>query len=204
MPEVNKEFDIANVIDEKLIALDLDVSTKVDMLNALTDCFEKEGKLNDREAFFKDVMWREGEGETGIGMGVAIPHGKSHGVNKTALAIGTTKNDLEWGSLDNEPDRGRFRCCAPQTAPACGDAPSTRVVRGQAPRRQDVGRDAGAPGVEPGRLRRLKRRRDRILTTGLGARKLRPSIQCEKKGTDCHEASWSMRLHEWYRPYLYG
>lgn len=93
------EFNIANVIDEKLIALDLDVTTKEEMLNALTDLFEEQGKLNDRDAFYKDVMWREGEGQTGIGMGVAIPHGKSKGVNQTALAIGTTKNDLAWDRL---------------------------------------------------------------------------------------------------------
>ena len=97
------EFNIANVIDEKLIALDLDVTTKEEMLNALTDLFEEQGKLNDRDAFYKDVMWREGEGQTGIGMGVAIPHGKSKGVNQTALAIGTTKNDLAWESLDDGP-----------------------------------------------------------------------------------------------------
>lgn len=97
------DFDIANVIDEKLIALDLDVKDKEEMLNKLTDLFEAEGKLNDREAFFKDVMWREGEGQTGIGMGVAIPHGKSKGVNTTALAIGTTKQPIEWESLDDEP-----------------------------------------------------------------------------------------------------
>lgn len=48
-------------------------------------------------------MWREGEGQTGIGMGVAIPHGKSAGVNETALAIGTSKNPLAWESLDGEP-----------------------------------------------------------------------------------------------------
>ncbi|WP_417061708.1 PTS sugar transporter subunit IIA [Enorma massiliensis] len=103
MAEETREFNIANVIDEKLIALDLDVHTKEEMLNALTDLFDAQGKLNDREAFFKDVMWREGEGETGIGMGVAIPHGKSSGVNETALAIGTTKNPLTWESLDGEP-----------------------------------------------------------------------------------------------------
>lgn len=97
------EFNIANVIDEKLIALDLDVTTKEEMLNTLTDLFEEQGKLNDRDAFYKDVMWREGEGQTGIGMGVAIPHGKSKGVNQTALAIGTTKNDLAWESLDDGP-----------------------------------------------------------------------------------------------------
>lgn len=97
------EFNIANVIDEQLIALDLDVHTKEEMLNRLTDLFEEQGKLNDRDAFFKDVLWREGEGQTGIGMGVAIPHGKSAGVNQTALAVGTSKNMLAWESLDDEP-----------------------------------------------------------------------------------------------------
>lgn len=103
MAEGTQGFNISNVIDEKLIALDLDVNTKEEMLNALTDLFEEQGKLNDREGFFKDVMWREGEGQTGIGMGVAIPHGKSAGVNETALAIGTSKNPLAWESLDDEP-----------------------------------------------------------------------------------------------------
>lgn len=99
----NTEFNIANVIDEKLIELNLDVSSKEEMLNHLTDLFDQQGKLNDRDAFFKDVMWREGEGQTGIGMGVAIPHGKSSGVNETALAIGVSNNPIEWESLDDEP-----------------------------------------------------------------------------------------------------
>lgn len=103
MAEGTKEFNISNVIDEKLVSLDMDVHTKEEMLERLTDLFEEQGKLNDRDSFFKDVMWREGEGQTGIGMGVAIPHGKSKGVNTTALAIGTTKNPLEWESLDDEP-----------------------------------------------------------------------------------------------------
>lgn len=99
-----QDFNIANVIDEKLIALNLDVKTKEEMLQALTDLFEQQGKLNDREAFYADVLLREQEGPTCIGMGVAIPHGKSKGVNQTALAIGTTKNDLEWESLvDDQP-----------------------------------------------------------------------------------------------------
>lgn len=101
--ESTRGFDISNVIDQKLIALDLDVFNKVEMLERLTDLFEEQGKLNDREAFFKDVMLREGEGQTGIGMGVAIPHGKSEGVNETALAIGTSKQPIEWESLDGEP-----------------------------------------------------------------------------------------------------
>lgn len=97
------DFSISNVIDEKLIALDMDVTTKEEMLERLTDLFDEQGKLNDRDAFLKDVMWREGEGQTGIGMGVAIPHGKSAGVNTTSLAIGVSKTPLAWESLDDEP-----------------------------------------------------------------------------------------------------
>ncbi len=97
------DFSISNVIDEKLIALDMDVTTKEEMLERLTDLFHEQGKLNDRDAFLKDVMWREGEGQTGIGMGVAIPHGKSAGVNTTSLAIDVSKNPLAWESLDDEP-----------------------------------------------------------------------------------------------------
>ena len=48
------------------------------------------------------MLWREEQGPTGIGMGVAIPHGKSSGVNQTALAIGTSKNPIEWESLVDE------------------------------------------------------------------------------------------------------
>lgn len=97
------DFSISSVIDEKLIALDMDVTTKEEMLERLTDLFDDQGKLNDRDAFLKDVMWREGEGQTGIGMGVAIPHGKSAGVNVTSLAIGVSKSPLAWESLDDGP-----------------------------------------------------------------------------------------------------
>lgn len=55
----NQEFNISNVIDERLIALDLDVSSKEEMLTRLTDLLEEQGKLNDRKSFFDDVLWRE-------------------------------------------------------------------------------------------------------------------------------------------------
>ncbi|MBE6468816.1 MAG: PTS sugar transporter subunit IIA [Coriobacteriaceae bacterium] len=99
------DFDIANVIEEDLIALDLDVRDKEAMLGHLTDLLEDRGKLSDRQAFYNDVMWREGEGQTGIGMGVAIPHGKSSGVTKTSLAIGVAREPIAWESLDGEPVR---------------------------------------------------------------------------------------------------
>ena len=118
MAEGTQGFNISNVIDEKLIALDLDVNTKEEMLNALTDLFEEQGKLNDREGFFKDVMWREGEGQTGIGMGVAIPHGKSAGDRaryrhvEEPACVGVARRRAGYGCHPVCRYRGRFRRCA--------------------------------------------------------------------------------------------
>ncbi|RIN24990.1 PTS sugar transporter subunit IIA, partial [Mammaliicoccus vitulinus] len=49
-----------------------------------------------------DIYLRESEGVTGIGEGIAIPHGKSIAVKDTTVAIATLKNEIEWETLDGE------------------------------------------------------------------------------------------------------
>ncbi len=95
-------FSIEDVIDEHLIELDINVCDKLEMLARLTDMLEAQGRLNDREGFLSDVLLREEQGPTGIGMGVAIPHGKSAGVNQTSLAIGVSRIPLAWESVEAE------------------------------------------------------------------------------------------------------
>ena len=62
----------------------------------------EQGKINSIEVYLNDVLQREKEYSTGIGQGVAIPHGKSDGVNEASIAIGRC-NAIEWGSLDDKP-----------------------------------------------------------------------------------------------------
>ncbi len=98
-------MDISSVINESKINLKLDAHDKDEVLSAMVDMLVEAGDVNSKEEFIKDVYYRESEGETGIGDGIAIPHGKSHSVVKTSLAMARTLEPVEWETLDGKPVR---------------------------------------------------------------------------------------------------
>lgn len=100
---MDKEIDIRSVTNESLIKLDLKGKTKEESIDELIELLYLNGSINDRLAFKQDVLLREEEGMTGIGDGIAIPHGKSDSVIHTSMAIGVSDHDIEWGSLDDKP-----------------------------------------------------------------------------------------------------
>ena len=73
------------------------------------------GKLSDVEAFRKQVYAREEESTTGIGEGIAIPHGKCDAVSRPGLAAMVIKNGVDFDSLDGEPVTLLFLIAAPNT-----------------------------------------------------------------------------------------
>ena len=103
MPIDVNNFDINQVLTEDLISLDIKSRTKEGAITELTDLLVAHGDVIDKQGFIDDVIKRETEGMTGLGQGVAIPHGKSKAVKNTTLAIGISKNDIAWESLDNKP-----------------------------------------------------------------------------------------------------
>lgn len=98
-------MDLSTVIDANRIDLCLEVASKEEALEAMASLLVKTGVLSSKEAFLKDVYLREAEGSTGIGGGIAIPHGKSTSVLKTSIAIARTTRPIAWESLDDEPVR---------------------------------------------------------------------------------------------------
>ncbi|MFC6181346.1 PTS sugar transporter subunit IIA [Lactiplantibacillus daowaiensis] len=96
-------FEISKVITPELISIDLQATTKVAAIEELTDLLVAHGDVIDRQGFIDDVMYRETEGMTGLGQGVAIPHGKSKAVKNTTLAIGISQHAIGWEALDDEP-----------------------------------------------------------------------------------------------------
>lgn len=98
-----QKLDIRSIVNEDLIDLDLRVKTKIEAIQALIHMLFKNGCITDEDNFLKDVLYREGEGVTGLGGGVAIPHGKSVSVTKTSITIGRTKKPIEWETLDGNP-----------------------------------------------------------------------------------------------------
>ncbi len=99
---VTPPLDMTAVIHPELIALDIAAQTKHEAIHEISHLLFREGYVTDPGAFAADVEARELEGPTGLGQGVAIPHGKSPAVTRTTLAIATVANPLAWESLDDE------------------------------------------------------------------------------------------------------
>ena len=98
-----KEIDITKVINPNLIDLHLNGKTKEDVIEELSHLLQNDDDITDIQKFVDDVFNREEEGETGIGQGVAIPHGKSKAVKNTMIAIGLSDHPIPWETLDDQP-----------------------------------------------------------------------------------------------------
>ena len=94
---------VSDVLKSDRIALHLKSDTKESALKELTELLYKSGALTDKAAFLNDVLTRESISTTGIGNGIAIPHGKSANVLETTVAIGRCEKELEWESVDDKP-----------------------------------------------------------------------------------------------------
>lgn len=96
---------IRDVICPSCVNLHLKATTKDEVIREMTEMLWEAGIVSSKEGFIKDVYIRESEGETGLGGGVAIPHGKSDFVIKTSIAVGRCDCDVEWESIGEGPTR---------------------------------------------------------------------------------------------------
>jgi len=99
---VDKTIALEKIIRKELIKINSLATNKNDLLKEMVDILYNNDFIISKEEFLSDVYLREEEGETGIGQGIAIPHGKSKGVKTTTLAVATLKKPIEWESLDDE------------------------------------------------------------------------------------------------------
>lgn len=98
-------FDIAGVLDPHCVVLHLRGVTKEEIITELVDVLAEEGKLLDRTAALEAVFERERTMSTGMQDGIALPHGKTDGVDSIQVAIGLKPEGLEFQSLDGKPSR---------------------------------------------------------------------------------------------------
>lgn len=98
-------MDISNVLNVKNIKLNLMAKSKEEAVEELTDLLVRDGAINNKAQFLKDVWLREEQGSTGFENHIAIPHGKSSGVARTALAIGRTQYEIPWETMDGSDVR---------------------------------------------------------------------------------------------------
>lgn len=106
---------ITDLLDKRSIALNACPATKAEALDQAVALMAKSGKIRDEEAYRKQVYLREEESTTGIGEGIAIPHGKCDAVEKPGLAAMVVKDGVDFDSLDGEPVHLIFLIAAPNT-----------------------------------------------------------------------------------------
>ena len=106
---------ITDLLDRRSVSLTAAPKGKSEALDMAVDLMVKSEKISDREAYRKQVYLREEESTTGIGEGIAIPHGKCDAVKKPGLAAMVIKNGVEFEALDDEPVTLLFLIAAPNT-----------------------------------------------------------------------------------------
>lgn len=106
---------ITDLLDRRSVSLSAGPKSKSEALDMAVDLMVKSEKISDREAYRKQVYAREQESTTGIGEGIAIPHGKCDAVQKPSLAAMVVKNGVEFEALDDEPVTLLFLIAAPNT-----------------------------------------------------------------------------------------
>ncbi|HBX3013257.1 TPA: PTS sugar transporter subunit IIA [Klebsiella pneumoniae] len=98
-------MDISTVLNVKNIKLNMTARTKEEVIEELADLLIQDGAVTNKEDFIRDVWLREELGSTGFENHIAIPHGKSSGVSRTALAIGRTQHAIPWETMDGSDVR---------------------------------------------------------------------------------------------------
>lgn len=106
---------ITDLLDKRSISLDAAPADKKATLDMAVELMAKSGKLLDVEQYRAQVYAREEESTTGIGEGIAIPHGKCDAVKTPGLAAMVIKNGVDYDSLDGEPVTLLFLIAAPNT-----------------------------------------------------------------------------------------
>ena len=94
---------VEGILDKQIVDLDMTAKNKEEVIRHLSGLLKQGGYIEDLEGYIKDVYLREAEGITGIGNHVAIPHGKSEHVMHVGIAVGRTRQMVEWESYDGKP-----------------------------------------------------------------------------------------------------
>ena len=107
---------ITEILTKNTIKLNIQSSSKSDVVNELVEVLDRAGKLSDKAAYEQAVLDREKQSTTGIGDGIAIPHAKTAAVKEPAIVFGRSVDGVDYESLDGQPSYLFFMIAAPDGA----------------------------------------------------------------------------------------
>ena len=96
-------MELASVLTPERVLVPIEARDKIGVITALVDVIARTGGLTDRDRALEAVLKREAERTTGIGYGLAIPHGKSDACETLVMAAGKPIEPVDFQSLDGRP-----------------------------------------------------------------------------------------------------
>ncbi|MFO7785888.1 MAG: PTS sugar transporter subunit IIA [Thermodesulfobacteriota bacterium] len=105
---------LSELLDEDNIITELSAREKKGVLEELVAAVIRHEPSIDKSTLVKVLLERERLGSTGIGDGVAIPHGKYHGISRPLISFGRSREGLDFDSMDGQPAHLFFLLVAPE------------------------------------------------------------------------------------------
>lgn len=105
---------ISELLQKESIALGRKPQDKADAIGQMVELLAKSGSLEDKKKFKQAILERERLSTTGIGEGIAIPHGKSSAVKRAALAAMVVPQGVDFASADGAPVHLLFMIAVPE------------------------------------------------------------------------------------------
>lgn len=106
---------ITDLLKKESIDLNVNASSKKEVIEKAVKLMEHNGNIKDKQKYLELVIKREEEGSTGVGEGIAIPHGKGDVISKPGLAAMVIPDGVDFNSLDGKPVKLLFLIAAPNS-----------------------------------------------------------------------------------------
>ena len=98
--EIKHDSQKNDLYKENTVCMNLKSKTKQDVINEMVELLDKNGILNNKNEFKKEILEREELSSTGFGNGIAIPHAKTSAVKIPRVAVGISKDGFDFDSVD--------------------------------------------------------------------------------------------------------
>ncbi len=94
---------LTDIFSKTCLRFPLKSTDKSAAIVELVDLLHENGQISDRDEVLKSIVAREETRSTGIGLGLAVPHGKSHGCDSLTMAVGRTAAPMDFDAIDKRP-----------------------------------------------------------------------------------------------------
>ncbi|MBS4224872.1 fructose-specific PTS transporter subunit EIIC [Lederbergia citrea] len=112
--KVKQIHKLTDIISIDLIDVNLQGTSRDSVIDELIGKLDRNGVLDSKDVFKQAILNREKESTTGLGMNIAIPHGKSKAVREPAVVFGLKRDGVDWHSLDGTDAKIIFMIAVPE------------------------------------------------------------------------------------------